>query len=70
MAGRILLDCSYNEVVYSEFTVAWASGIQFAFFAQVGWRPGNILIDVFSLIKPMKEHLGRTQMLNFSEMYF
>lgn len=51
-------------------SLAWASGMQFAFFAQVGWRQENILIDVFSLIKPMKEHLRRTQMLNFLRNVF
>ena len=36
-----------------------------------GWLElGNVLINVFSLIKPMKEHLWRTQILDFLRNVF
>ena len=42
-----------------------------ACFLCSGWLElGNILIDVFSLIKPMNEHLWRTQILDFLRNVF
>ena len=42
-----------------------------ACFLCSGWLElGNILIDVFSLIKPMNEHLWRIQILDFLRNVF